>query len=221
MICCTSYGSLIAYTISLKYFESNIFHIYTNKSEKNFSEQKKTWLLYFGKLDHGFVKLIIIGGEFSNVDLKEVLNEIFGDKLIEDCENLLYIPSYSMTQAKTTVFKHEHSNLSKKNKTTIIHVALAISTAPKYFPLAESVIFNNAQFVDVEIWANKPILVGLLKALKYIVGTNKMCKTTEVFSSISLTKYGGKKTGLKKSLFDWKGYLFVTVINVQNFFSFY
>jgi hypothetical protein len=221
MICGTSTGGLIALALSLKISASDICDFYTDNGEKIFPKHKKIRLPYFGKVDHGLIKQVAKGGKYSDAGLKESLKEIFGDKLIEDCNNLLCIPSYSITEAKPKVFKRDHSDLSRDNKAPIIDVALATSAAPTYFPMAESKFFNNQQFVDGGVWANNPTLIGLLEALKYFVGNGKEYDSIEILSLSSLSITGGKKTGLKRkrSFIDWKADLFETSMNGQSYFS--
>ncbi|PWK20017.1 CBASS cGAMP-activated phospholipase [Xanthomarina spongicola] len=221
MLCGTSTGGLIALALSLKISASDICDFYTDNGEKIFPKHKETWLPYFGKVNHGLVKQVAKGGKYTDEGLKEALKEIFGDKLVEDCNNLFCIPSYSITEAKPKVFKRDHSDLSRDNKAPIIDVALATSAAPTYFPMAESEFYDNEQFVDGGVWANNPTLVGLLEALKYFVGNGKPYDSIEILSLSSLSITGGKKTGLKRkrSFIDWKADLFETSMNGQSYFS--
>lgn len=221
MICGTSTGGLIALALSLKISANDICDFYTDNGEKIFPKHKIRNVPFFGKIDYGFVKQVAKGGKYSDAGLKGALKEIFGDKLIEDCNNLLCIPSYSITEAKPKVFKRDHFDLSRDNKAPIIDVALATSAAPTYFPMAESEFFNNEQFVDGGVWANNPTLVGLLEALKYFVGNGKEYDSIEILSLSSLSITGGKKTGLKRerSFIDWKEDLFETSMNGQSYFS--
>ncbi|MEZ0129982.1 CBASS cGAMP-activated phospholipase [Flavobacterium sp. LBUM151] len=150
---------------------------------------------------------------------------MFGNKQIKDCNNLLCIPSYSITEAKPKVFKydHKHGKLSRDNEAPIIDIALATSAAPTYFPLAESKFYDNEQFIDGGVWANNPTLVGLLEALNYFAGSgkDKDYNSIEILSLSSLTITGGKKTGLKRerSFRDWGADLFETSMNGQSHFT--
>lgn len=225
MICGTSTGGLIALALSLKIPAKDICKFYEDKGELIFPKNKKKKIPFFGTIDYGFLKQIAKGGKYSDKGLKAALIEIFGDKQIKDCNNLLCIPSYSITEAKPKVFKFDHKkgDLSRDNEAPIIDIALATSAAPTYFPLAESEFYNNEQFIDGGVWANNPTLVGLLEALNYFVGSDKSKEynSIEILSLSSLTITGGKKTGLKRerSFKDWGAELFETSMNGQSYFT--
>lgn len=225
MICGTSTGGLIALALSLKIPAKEICDFYEKKGEIIFPKHKKRKIPFFGTIDYGFLKQIAKGGKYSDKGLKEALIEIFGTKQIKDCNNLLCIPSYSVTEAKPKVFKydHKHGKLSRDNEAPIVDIALATSAAPTYFPLAESKFYDNEQFIDGGVWANNPTLVGLLEALNYFVGSgkDKDYNSIEILSLSSLTITGGKKTGLKRerSFRDWGSDLFETSMNGQSYFT--
>lgn len=223
MICGTSTGGLIALAIALKIPASHICDFYVEDGPIIFPKQKKVNVPFFGTIDFGFCKQIAIGGKYSDKGLKESLTKIFGDKRIEDCHNLLCIPSYSVTEARPKVFKYDHheSDLSRDNKAPVVDIALATSAAPTYLPLAVSKFYNMEQFIDGGVWANNPTLVGLLEALNNFVGNGKAYESIEILSLSSLTLTGGKRVGLKRerSFKDWGAELFETSINGQSFFT--
>lgn len=223
MICGTSTGGLIALAIALKIPATNICNFYIEEGPLIFPKQKKVKVPFFKTIDFGFLKQIAMGGKYSDKGLKDSLAKIFDDKIIEDCNNLLCIPSYSVTEAKPKVFKYDHfeGDLSRDNKAPVVDIALATSAAPTYFPLAESKFYNKEQFIDGGVWANNPTLVGLLEALNNFVGNGKDYETIEILSLSSLTLTGGKKTGIKRkrSFRDWGAELFETSMNGQSFFT--
>jgi patatin-like phospholipase/acyl hydrolase len=223
MICGTSTGGLIALAIALKIPATDICDFYTTYGSVIFPKHKKVKVPFFKTIDFGFLKQIALGGKYSDNGLKAALEKIFGNNKIEDCHNLLCIPSYSVTEAKPKVFKYDHKegDLSRDNKAPIIDIALATSAAPTYFPLSESPFYNNEQFIDGGVWANNPTMVGLLEALNNFVGEGKDYDDIQILSLSSLTLTGGKKTGLKRqrSFKDWGAELFETSMNGQSFFS--
>ena len=216
MICGTSTGGLIALALSLKIPTKNISEIYLKTGSKIFPKKSKIQNIYnqvFGK------------GKFSDGPLKEVLNEIFKDKKLVDSNNLLCIPSYSVTDAKPWVFKYDHKegDLSRDNKAKYVDVALATSAAPTYFPMAEMDYYDYKQFIDGGVWANNPTMVGLIEALTYYVGKDKKYKKLKILSISSLTNIGGKPTGLKRArgFVDWRDDLFETSLTGQSLFTDY
>lgn len=223
MICGTSTGGLIALALTSLISAENICNFYEQKGELIFPKHKVRRIPFIGKIDEGFLKQIAFGGKFSNKGLKESLNEIFGEKLMGEANNLLCIPSYSVTEAKPKVFKYDHKegSLSRDNHAKMVDIALATSAAPTYFPMAELAYYNNEQFIDGGVWANNPTLVGLLEALNCFVGKDKQYKSIKILSLSSLSTKGGDVTGLKneRSFKDWGSELFETSMNGQAFFT--
>lgn len=213
MICGTSTGGLIALGLSLKIPAKDISLFYEKKGEAIFPRQND----FISVLKQTF-----LSGKYNNKGLKKALYEVLGDKKIKDSNNLLCIPSYSLTEHKPVVFKYDHSHLNRDNDTLMRDVALATSAAPTYFPLAELESYDNNQFIDGGVWANNPSLVGLLEALTYFVGEDKAYgyEDIEILSISSLSISNGNKTGLKKerSFLDWKAELFDTYMNGHSFF---
>ena len=205
----------------MKVSANEICNFYINEGEKIFPKQRKIKIPFIGIIDLGFIKQVAFSGKYSDGQLRESLHKMFNNSKIRDSNNLLCIPSYSVTEAKPKVFKYDHTNLSRDNEAPMLDIALATSAAPTYLPMAESEYFNNEQFVDGGVWANNPTLVGLLEALNYFVGENKEYKNIEILSISSLTITGGKSLGLKRnrSFKDWGADLFETVMNGQSFFT--
>ena len=223
MICGTSTGGLIALALTSLISAEDICKFYEQKGEIIFPKHKIRKIPLIGEIDKGFLKQIAFGGKFSNKGLKDSLLEIFKDRKIGDANNLLCIPSYSVTEAKPKVFKFDHreGNLSRDNNAKMIDIALATSAAPTYFPMAELPFYNNEQFIDGGVWANNPTLVGLLEALNCFVGKGKSYNSIRILSLSSLSLTGGKSTGLKneRSFRDWGSELFETSMNGQAFFT--
>lgn len=213
MICGTSTGGLIALAVALKIPAKEICNFYIQEGPKIFPRQR-----------FGFLKQLAIGGKYSDKGLKQALKKIFGDKLIKDCDNLLCIPSYSLTESKPKVFKYDHreGDLTRDNNAPVVDIALATSAAPTYFPLAESDYYSKEQFIDGGVWANNPTLVGLLEALNnFVGGDEKDYDSIEILSLSSLNLIGGKSLGLKRqrSFKDWGAELFETSLSGQSYFT--
>lgn len=216
MLCGTSTGGLIALALSLKIPTKDISNIYLKNGSKIFPKKssiKNKYNQIFGK------------GKFSDKPLKEVLDKIFKEKTLRESNNLLCIPSYSVTDARPWVFKYDHKegDLSRDNKARYVDVALATSAAPTYFPMAEINYYDYKQFIDGGVWANNPTLVGLIEALTYYVGKDKKFKKLKILSISSLSNTGGKPTGLKRErgFVDWKDDLFETSLTGQSLFTDY
>lgn len=214
MICGTSTGGLIALCLALKMPSREISKIYADQGDKIFP--KRTWL-------GGIIRQILWKGKYSDKPLKEVLEVVFEKKTIADLCNLVCIPSYSLTDARPWVFKRGHGKLDRDNNTLLVDVALATSAAPTYFPLCEIPAYNHKQFIDGGVWANNPVLIGVIEALTYFVGKDKEFSSVEILSVSSLNNTAGKSIGLKRqrSFINWRNDLFDTSLIGQSQFTDY
>lgn len=224
MLCGTSTGGLIALAASLKIPMSKVCDFYRNEGPKIFPTYKKNVILslFLGKgSTWGDVKQIARGGKFSDVQLRKSLTDIFGETKIEESNNYLCIPSFTITKGEPVVFKKDHHNLVRDDKARYVDVALATSAAPTFFPMAEIDYFDHKQFIDGGVWANNPTMVGLLEALQYFVGKGKDFDSVNVLSVSSLSMTGGKPPGLKRerSFVNWRKDLFETSMSGQSFFT--
>lgn len=214
MICGTSTGGLIALGLALKIPAKDISSIYEVEGHKIFPKRSKIG---------GIIRQALWKGKYSDEPLKKVLQNFFKEKKIADLNNLICIPSYSITDARPWVFKRDHGKLDRDNKALLSDVALATSAAPTYFPLCEISYYNNKQFIDGGVWANNPSLVGVIEALTYFVGKDKDFSSIEILSISSLNNTGGKPIGLKRerSFIDWRNDLFETSLIGQSHFTDY
>ncbi len=215
MLCGTSTGGLIALALALRVPASEICDFYIKDGPLIFPSKTKLSRIY------RFIKQILWKGKYSDKELKIALNKMFGNKTIGDSNNLLCIPSYTITEARPFVFKKDHHDLDRDNGVKIVDAALATSAAPTYFPLSEIEYYENKQFIDGGVWANNPTLLGLLEALNYFVGKDKEYDNLKILSISSLSITGGKPTGLKRqrSFLNWGNDLFETSMTGQSFFT--
>jgi len=211
MICGTSTGGLIALGLSLKIPAETISKFYIEKGPKIFPRRPII----------NTIRQIAWRGKFSNKALISSVCEIFGDKVIGDSNNLLCIPSYSLTDSRPYIFKCDHSDLCRDKNTKYVDVALATSAAPTYLPVWSIESHHRKQFIDGGVWANNPSLVGLLEALHYFVGKDKEYQKIDFLSISSLNITGGKPLNLKKrkSFLSWNSDLFETFNVGQAFFA--
>lgn len=228
LICGTSTGGLIALALSQKIPAIDICNFYKEHGGKIFPNRSRwfKWLEYFEtKVFKGkyFFGQTFWHGKYESNYLKKVLIELFQEKTIGDSNNLLCIPSYCVTEARPYIFKYDHSNLRRDNKTAYVDVALATSAAPTYFPVHTISNHDNKQFVDGGVWANNPTLIGLIEALKYFVGEGKEYDSIQILSISSLSPSNGKPTGWRsnRSFIGWRSDLFDLPMNGQSEFTEY
>ena len=225
LLCGTSTGGLIALAASLRIPMKNIVEFYENKGPLIFPEYKKKKFLsriFKQTITKGDIQQILKGGKYSDEPLRIAIQEVFGEAKIGDSYNYLCIPSYTITESRPFIFKKDHHDLDRDDRTTYVDVALATTAAPTFFPLAEIPIYDYKQFIDGGVWANNPTIVGLLEALKYFVNGNDY-DSVNILSISSLSMISGKPTGLKRnrSFLDWKSELFETSMIGQAKFTDY
>lgn len=215
MLCGTSTGGLIALALSLKIPASTLSNLYIERGSEIFRNIPLV----------NTIKQVLWGGKYSDKKLKENLQNIFGDKKLHESNNLLCIPTYSLTDARPWVFKYDHKEgrLDRDNKARYVDVALSTSAAPTYLPLCEIGYYDNKQFVDGGVWANNPTMVGLIEALRYFVGKGKEYDSIQILSISSLSTTGGKPIGLNRhrSLARWRTDLFDVFSTGQSSFTEY
>ena len=216
MLCGTSTGGMITLGLSLKLPAADMSQIYSERGKEIFPTQNK----YFG-----LFKQALWGGKFSDQPLRRVLQDTFGERKLSESNNLLCIPSYSITDARPWIFKYDHieGDLDRDKISLYVDVALATSAAPTYFPIAELPSYNNKQFIDGGVWANNPSQVGLIEALTHFVGPGKPYNSVQILSVSSLNNTSGKPTGLSRhrSFVRWRNDLFETSLIGQSNFTNY
>ena len=213
LICGTSTGGLIALGLSLKKPASDIANVYEKKGKKIFPR----WRRLMGT---GMLRQTVFWGKYRNKALKKALIELFKETKIGESNNLLCIPTYSITDARNIVIKWDHpeGKLTRDNKISYVEAGLATSAAPTYFPLAEISELKGKQFIDGGVWSNNPCIVGLTEALQYFVGAGKEYDEIHILSISSLNHIGGTKTRKRRhrSFLGWKDELFNIILRGQS-----
>ena len=110
----------------------------------------------------------------GNETLKQVLEEQFADMTLGQVYNdrgiALAIPAIEMSQHRSWVFKTSHLGGHRDDDFRLVDVCLATSGAPLYRSMARvgdpTTPGHNYVFVDGGLWANNPILVGMIDAIQ-------------------------------------------------------
>jgi hypothetical protein len=112
----------------------------------------------------------------ANLDdaLRETLESRFGDASLENVflrRNIaLCIPSVNVRTGRSWVFKTPHAvRMTRDRRFRLVDVCLSTSAAPIYLPLAAvddpDDKDHQLMLADGGLWANNPVLVGLIEAL--------------------------------------------------------
>lgn len=146
-------------------------------------------------------------------NLENVLDEVFGQMTIKDLYEkrkiAICIPSVNALNHRAWVFKTPHNpGKYRDDNYRLSYVCLASSAAPILFPLAHISNPDDSEhsqyFVDGGLWANNPILVGLIEALG-IVSTSK--RPIEIVSVGTCDQPSGDPSAVKNKkwgLLKWK-----------------
>ena len=95
--------------------------------------------------------------------LVSVLSEFLGDSKLGQSQNRLCIPSCDAEFSDLYVFKTpHHPDFRMDGRQLMTKVAAATSAAPTYFRPLED---GGYTFLDGGLWANNPVMVGLVDAL--------------------------------------------------------
>ncbi len=107
--------------------------------------------------------------KFPKDVLRDALRDpqVFGEKTLGESVKRLVIPSYNLGEDDVYLFKTPHHERLKRDwKVPAWQVALATSAAPTYFPASRYV--ENVRHIDGGVWANNPIMVGVVEAVSML-----------------------------------------------------
>lgn len=157
--------------------------------------------------------------ERGNGALRDALHEMLGERTIKDIydqrEIALAVTAVEMGQHDAWVFKTPHSSATnhRDDNCTLVDVCLATSAAPIFrsmaninCPVGNGSEGGNNVFADGGLWANNPVLIGLIEALEmadpgqaievFCLGTcpvpnGEQIMASEVHRGLSGWKFGG------------------------------
>jgi uncharacterized protein len=172
----TSTGGIIAAALAVHEPAVRIEEFYRDRGPKIFTRRSPLPVEgWWEKQKAGFVEKYLDPygldydqlrqSKYEATALKNALEEVFGDKKIEDSKARLLIPAVDMTRGQTIVFKTPHlPGMFRDRHYRIVDVLMATTAAPIYFPHA--VITEGSAYVDGGTWANNPSMVAIVEALR-------------------------------------------------------
>lgn len=221
MICGTSTGGLIAIGLANGMSAKSLVDLYMTKGSLIFPTSNNRFVRSFQN-SYKSLKQIFFTNKHSVKPLKRILEDLFGNKKMNDANNLLCIPSFNLTNGQPKVFKKSGSQTEHfvDNTIKLVDIALATSAAPSYYPIHEH---NNFLYTDGGVWANNPSLCGLLEAIDYYVGEGKEFDDFSILSISSITSSNGWVHTLNKSksVVGWNKKLLQTAMDGQSYFADY
>ena len=115
-------------------------------------------------------KNLALGSEALKCVLEEKLGDLTISQVFEKRKIALAIPAVEMTRHRSWVFKTPHLGGHRDDKFRLVDVCLATSAAPLYRSMARvedpMMPGHYHVFVDGGLWANNPVLVGMIDALQ-------------------------------------------------------
>ena len=219
----TSTGGIIACALAAGIQLDKVSHLYTKHGPQIFPR----------KLPQDIGALLVNGTKWSsfihegNQALKNALTEAFGDLKVIDIYTdrgiSLAVPAVEMTKHGSWVFKTPHLKNSKHRDDhyKLADICLATSAAPIYRSLAAIDNPDTAGyrvFCDGGLWANTPILVGLIDALEMTSQGDKI----EVYCLGTCPRPSGEhisKDDVDRGLLGWRfgGYAVSLSLDAQEF----
>ena len=153
----TSTGGLIALALGLGKSPEEILEFYVKDGPELFGHEgvyQRVSMAIRG----------MIQPKHSSERLKQSLHRVFGDKRLGHSANRLVIPSFNCLDGSLVMFKTAHHPLLVKDYVEFARdVAMATSAAPTYFQASRSGVGKS--YIDGGVWANSPIVVGILEAI--------------------------------------------------------
>lgn len=154
----TSTGGIIALGLSMRIPARKLANLYVDHGRAIFPEPR------FGRIGSAWAELRKYASyRYDRSALKDLLTEKFGDTTLGQARSRLCIPSCDGQFGDVYIFKTpHHPDFVKDGSQSMKTVALATAAAPTFFqPLLE----GGYRFVDGGIWANNPIMIGVVDAL--------------------------------------------------------
>lgn len=159
MIVGTSTGCIIALGLAAGLSARRILKLYVEHGAEVFP---RSWL-------HGYWlgrKLVWLYGlrhhAYDAAPLQRYLAEVFGDELIGHLTRRICVPSFDGF-TEVHIFKTPHHKDYKKDwQDSLATAAMATAAAPTFFPVYKN---GGRYFADGGVWANNPVMIGLVDAL--------------------------------------------------------
>ena len=182
LIAGTSTGGIIALGLGLGLTAKEILELYELNGGRIFPHSR------------GFALRGIFGAKYAKGALAEVLDEVFGKRLLGESQTRLVIPSLNLATEHVHIYKtSHHAGLINDYKVSAVEVALATVAAPTYFPVHLSP--EGVPFVDGSVWARNPMGLAVIEAIGILEWPRE---------SIRLLSLGCTATHLDVSWTSWK-----------------
>ena len=161
MITGTSTGGIIALGLANGLTAAELLAMYMDRGQEIFPLTPDNWVGRMKKKMNTASSQFLY--RYDETPLNQILNDVFGYRLLRESQNRLCIPSFEGKHSEVYIFKTPHHpdyKLDAKEKLTT--VARATSAAPTFFRSLEA---DQYTFVDGGVWCNNPVMVGVVDAM--------------------------------------------------------
>lgn len=149
----TSTGGIVALGLGLGFSAKEILNFYEEYGP----------VIFKGNRFIRFFRHLCLS-KYENDGLKKALEKTFGNHKLGESKSRLVIPSFNLDSGEVYIYKTAHHNhYATDYKESIVHVALATSAAPTFFPYQTT--SSGIPLVDGGLWANNPMGMAAVEAL--------------------------------------------------------
>jgi len=147
----TSTGGIVALGLGAGMDATSIRKLYIDRGRDIFPPQEGSGLKRYLRY------------RYNRAALENILGELLKGKLFGDSRVRLCVPAFEGKRSEIYVFKTpHHDDYQTDRHEKMVTVALATAAAPTYFRPLEH---GGYVLVDGGVWANNPIMLGLIEAL--------------------------------------------------------
>lgn len=197
----TSTGGIIALGLGLGLDPKEIINLYVQNGSNIFPIRRSGTVRHFFRSKH------------KPEPLEKVLKNCFKEKRLGDSNKRLVIPAYNLGEDDVYLFKTPHHERLKRDfKVPVWQVAMATAAAPTFFPTFTEV--DNIRLVDGGVWANNPIMVGIIEAVSLL---DKSLSSLRVLSLGTTDALVDRSTKLDRGgIWQWKKDAIDVVLRAQS-----
>jgi len=205
LICGTSTGSILATALTCGTSLDEIIDLYRNKGPLIFRSPMPQGLKWLGWLWRHRARPCADAAELRSAleahFRRTTLEEVFRERGIALC-----IQAIDACSGKPKVFKTPHfPKKQDDNDVTLVDAVLASSAAPIFFPVhvfQRRVAVLPSEFIDGGLWANNPVLVGLIEALAH-AGSNRPIHIISIGTGLPPKQGVGGRENPHRGIVDW------------------
>ena len=201
LIAGTSTGAIIAAGLAIGLPAQSIVDLYMEKGEFIFKKN-------FGGG--------VVTPKYNNNNLKQVLEDVFGDKRFNDAKTRLMVTATNVSDGMPWIFKSlYHESLTRDQGVKLADAVLSSCCAPVYFNPYQ---VNDQLLADGGLWANNPALVALAETVGHNIDIKKYkIRILSLGTGVNIKYYpldwGDKKWGAAR----WGTGLIDVIFNMQSF----